>query len=120
MILFLILKKMRPSVMVSTIKEINKMKTIRPTQFAYNITEWDTAIEKGRINIKIKAPTAYADQQFTQDYLDAALLTPCKSFKQEVASMRTRWMIGGDSFMTMDSMRDNITQMYRNFVEDDT
>ena len=45
MILFLILKKMRPSVMVSTIKEINKMKTIRPKQFAYNITEWDTAIE---------------------------------------------------------------------------
>ena len=39
MIIFLILKKMRPSVMVNTIKEINKMKTIRPKQFAYNITE---------------------------------------------------------------------------------
>ena len=76
--------------MVSTIKEINKMKTIRPEQFLYNITEWDTAMETGRINIKIKAPNAYAVQQFTQDCLDAALLTPCKSFKREVASMRTR------------------------------
>ena len=38
MIIFLILKKMRPSVMVSTIKEIKKMKTIWPKQFAYNIT----------------------------------------------------------------------------------
>ena len=58
MILFLILKKMRPSVMISTIKEINKMKTIQPKQFVHNITEWDTAIETGRINVKIKAPNA--------------------------------------------------------------
>ena len=76
--------------MVSTIKEINKTKTIRPKQFAYNITEWYTVMETGRININIKAPNAYAVQQFTQDYLDAAFLTPCKSFKREVASMRTR------------------------------
>ena len=62
MILFLILKKMRPSVMVSTVKEINKMKTIQPKQFAYTITEWDTAMKAARINIELKAPGQYSMQ----------------------------------------------------------
>ena len=82
--------------MVSTVKEINKMKTIQPDQFAYNITEWDTAMESARINIKLKAPGQYSMQQYTQDYLDAALLTPCKSFKREVSLCRTKWMLGGE------------------------
>ena len=120
MILFLILKKMRPSVMVSTVKEINKMKTIQPEQFAYNITEWDTAMESARINIELKAPGQYSMQQYTQDYLDAALLTPCKSFKREVSSYRTKWMLGGEVHLTIDYLRDNITQMYVNFEDDET
>ena len=110
MILFLILKKMQPSVMVSTVKEINKMKTIVPEQFAYNITEWDTAMESARINIKIKAPGQYSIQQYTQDYLDTALLTPCKSFKREVSSYRTKWMLGAEVHLTIEYLRDTITR----------
>ena len=120
MILFLILKKMQPSVMVSTVKEINKMKTIVPEQFAYNITEWDTAMESARINIKIKAPGQYSMQQYTQDYLDTALLTPGKSFKREVSSYRTKWMLGGEAHLTIEYLRDTITQMYVNFEDDET
>ena len=99
--------------MVSTIKEINKMKTIQLKQFAYNITEGDTAIEATRINIKLKAPSVYSMQQYTQDYLDVALLTPWKSFKQEVSLFRTKWMLGGDVILNIDYMRDNINQRYR-------
>ena len=40
-------------------------------------------METGRINIKIKAPNAYAVQQFTQDYLDAALFTLCSGMLKE-------------------------------------
>ena len=96
------------------------MKTIQPEQFAYNIIEWDTAMESARINIELKAPGQYSIQQYTQDYLDAALLTPCKSFKREVSSYRTKWMLGGEVHLTIDYLRDNITQMYVNFEDDET
>ena len=106
--------------MVSTVKDINKMKTIQPEQFAYNITEWDTVMESARIIIKLKALGQYSMQQYTQDYLDTALLTPCKSFKREVSSYRTKWILGGEVHLTTQYLRDNITQMYVNFENDDT
>ena len=96
------------------------MKTIQPKQFAYNITEWDTAMESARINIELKARGQYSMQQYTQDYLDAALLTPCKSFKREVSSYRTKWMLGGEVHLTTQYLHDNITQIYLNFEDDDT
>ena len=44
MILFLILKRMRPSVMISVHTEISKMREILPTKFGYDISNWNTAM----------------------------------------------------------------------------
>ena len=120
MILFLILQRMRPSVIVSAFNEIKKMKTIVPGQFGHNISKWDTAMESGRITIELKAPGQYTSDQYMNDYLQAALEVPCKSFKREVGSIKTTWQLGTDVSLDRDRIRHLTTQMYINFENDGT
>ena len=96
------------------------MKEIIPSTLKYDISAWDTAMEKGRIRIELKIPCAYSDEQFTQDYLNGAMDTPCKLFRNEISSIKNKWLLGTDATLTKDFIRKTITQMYLNMVEDGT
>ena len=119
-ILALILAKLRPNVVVSVFKEISQMQKIIPEKFKYNITEWDCAMEQGRIKIELKCAGQYSDQAYINDYLSQALMTPCKSFNAEVSSLKTKWQLGSDSTLNKQKIWNIITQMYLNFDDDDT
>ena len=120
MILFLILKRMRPSVMISVHTEISKMREILPTKFGYDISNWNTAMEAARIQIELKVAGAYSDQAYMFDYLTMAAETPCKSFAAEVGSLKTKWQLGTDATLTPEHIRNTIEQMYTNYVADGT
>jgi len=118
--LFLILQRCRPNVKISVFKENGQMKEILPSKFKYDMSAWDTAIEKGRIRIKLKIPGAYSDEQFTQDYLNAAMGTPCKLFRNEVSSIKNKWLLGTDLTLTKEKTRKTIKQMHLNMEKDGT
>ena len=94
MILFLVLQRMRPRVIVGAFNEIKKTKSIVPGQFGHNVSKWDTAMESDRITIELKAPGQYTFDQYMNDYLQAAPEVPCKPFKREVGSIETMWQLG--------------------------
>ena len=96
------------------------MQKIIPEKFKYNITEWDCAMEQGRIKIELKCSGQYSDQAYINDYLSQALMTPCKSFNAEVSSLKTQWQLGSDSTLNKQKIRNIITQMYLNFDDNDT
>ena len=119
-VLALILAKLRPNVVVSVFKEISQMQKILPDKFKHNITEWDCAMEQGRIKIELKCAGQYSDEAYINDYLSQALQTPCKSFNAEVSSLKTKWQLGSDATLTKQKIRDTVTQMYLNFDDDGT
>jgi len=90
-VLQIVLGKFRPNVLLIAFNEIKKVKQILPSNFAYKIDEWDTAMEAARVDIETKLPREYTATAFINDYFNAALATPVKSFKSDLTSMKQRW-----------------------------
>ena len=91
---------------------------ILPQKFSHNIPDWYTTIEEARIEIELKLPNEYLDTAFINDYFAASLSVPCKSFAQEVSSLKTKWQLG--TAMTVDYVRTQICHMYINMDADGT
>ena len=117
-ILSIIIRKLRPNKLITVFQEISELKKILPEKFSHNIPDWDTAIEEARIEIELKLPNEYSDTAFINDYFAASLSVPCKSFAQEVSSLKTKWQLG--TTMTVDYVRTQICQMYINMDADGT
>ena len=59
-----------------------------------NIVEWISKVEMRRINIEIKIPGAYKNDQFLMDVNAGAILEKCKTFTNEIQSQKQKWLIG--------------------------
>ena len=84
----IILQKMRPNVRINVFNEILKIKQLKLDQYGNNVTTWLTKMEEKYINIELKVPGSYNDDQYILDIFQGALEAKCKAFCTEVQSMR--------------------------------
>ena len=73
-ILSIIFQTMRPNVRVNIFNKIGTMKDVTLSSCNNNIFEWVSKMEMKRINIEIKIPGDYDDDQFLLDVYAGALL----------------------------------------------
>ena len=79
-ILSIIFQTMRRNVRVDVLNEIGTMKDVTLASFNNNVIEWISRMEMKRINIELKIPGAYEDDQFLVDVYAGSLLETCKTF----------------------------------------
>ena len=80
-----ILKLVHPNVQTNVYMKLAKIKSIKPTKYAFNMIKWHSAIESKCILIKQNFPESYHKSQFIMDYLNASLTAKVKSFKAEIS-----------------------------------
>ena len=119
-VLALILRTMRPNVRVNVFKEIASMKDVTLSTCDNDVVEWLSQMEIKRINIDLKIPGAYSDDQFLMDVFAGALKAKCKTFTTEVQSMKQKWLLGMLPNSGRIDVTHSITQLYSNVVEDGT
>ena len=56
------------------------MKDVTLASCDNNVVEWISKMEMKRINIELKIPGAYNDDQFLMDVYAGAILDKCKTF----------------------------------------
>ena len=77
-------------------------------------------MEMKRINIKLKIPVVYDDNQFMMDIYQGELEAKCKTFTTEVKSMKKKWLlVTFPNPVHIDTIH-TVTQIYSNLVEDGT
>ena len=81
-VLVLILRTMRPNVCVNVFREIASMKYVTLASCNNNVVEWISQMEMKRINIELKIPGAYDNNQFLMDIYQGALEAKCKTSPQ--------------------------------------
>ena len=116
----LILQKMRPNVKINVFNEIMKIKQLKLDQFGNNVTTWLTKMEEKRINIELKVPGSYHDDQYIMDIFQGALEAKCKAFCAEVQSMKQKWLLGNADNWTKDNIVSTLIQYFTNMSEDGT
>ena len=93
-VLALILRTMRPNVHVNVFREIASMKDVTLASCNNNVVEWISQMEMKCINIELKIPGAYDDNQFLMEIYQGALEAKCKIFTTEVQYMNQKWLLG--------------------------
>ena len=117
-VLALILCTMRPNVRVNVFCEIASMKDVTLESCNNNVVEWISQMDMKRINIELRIPGSYNDNQFLMKIYQGALKAKCKNFTTEVQSMKQKWLL-----VTLPNPRridttHAVTQLYINLVED--
>ena len=64
---------MWPNDRINVFNEIMKTKQLKLSQHNNNVTSWLTVMEEKRINIELKVPGAYHDDQYILDIFQEAL-----------------------------------------------
>ena len=119
-VLALILRTMHSTVRVNLFREISSMKYVTLASCNNNVVDWISKMEMNRINIELKIPVAYDDNQFLMDIYQGALKAKCKTFTTEVQSMKQKWLLGTLPNPGRIDTTHAVTQLYSNLVEDGT
>ena len=119
-VLALILRTMHSNVCVNVFREIASMKDFTLASCNNNVVEWISQMKMNRINIELKIPGAYDDNQFLMDIYQGALKAKCKTFTTEVQSMKQKWLLGTLTNPGRIDTTHAVTQLYSNLVEDGT
>ena len=72
------------------------------------------------INIKLKIPGAYGDDQFLIDIYAGALLEKCKIFTNEIQYQKQKWLLGTLPNSVYINTNKSMIQLYSNLIEDGT
>ena len=89
-VLALILCTMRTNVRVNVFREIASMKDVTLKSCKNNVVDWISKMEMKRINIELKIPGSFDDNQFLMEIYQGALDAKCKTFTTEVKSMKQK------------------------------
>ena len=73
-----------------------------------------------RINIELKIPEAFEDNQFLRDVYQVALKAKCKTFIAELQSMKQKWLLRTLLNPGCIDTTHAVTQLYSNLGEDGT
>ena len=119
-VLALILRTMRPNVRVNVFREISSMKDVTLESCNNNVVEWISQMEMKHINIELKIPGDYDNNQFLMDIYQGALKAKFKTFTTEVQSMKQKWLLGTLPNIGRIDTTHAVTQIYSNLVEDGT
>ena len=111
---------MHPNVRVNVFREIASMKDVTLESCNNNVVECISQMEMKSINIELKIPGAYDENQFLMDIYQGALETKCKTFTTEVQSMKQKWLLGTLPNPGRIDTTHAVTQLYFNLVEDGT
>ena len=96
------------------------MKNVTLTSWNNNLVEWISQMEMKRINIEIKIPGAYDDNQFLMDIYQGAIEAKYKTLTTEVKSMKQKWLLVTLPNPGLIDTTHTVTQIYSNLVEDGT
>ena len=77
-------------------------------------------MEMKRINIELKIPGSYDNNQFLMDIYQGALEAKFKTFTTEVQSMKRKWLLGTLPTPGRIDTTHCVTQIYSNLVEGGT
>ena len=118
----LILEKLRPNAKINTFNELAKVKAIKPYDYQFDITEWESNMEAGRNLVELKCPGAYHEDQYILDLFKGASTTPCKTYSSQVETMKQNWLLGinGTELWTKDTISTQLVQLYTNMTQDGT
>ena len=108
---------MSPNVRVNVFREIASMKDVTLASSNNNVVEWISRMEMKHINIKLKIPGSYDDNQFLMYMYQGALEAKCKTFTTEVQSMKQKWLLGTLPNPGRIDTTHAVTQFYSNLVE---
>jgi hypothetical protein len=64
--------------------DLQKIKSIKLVDCAFNVVKWHSAMESKQISIKQKVPGVYHESHSIMDCLNASLTVEVKSFKAKV------------------------------------
>ena len=67
--------------------DIMKIKQLKLSQHNNNVTTWLTAMEEKHINIELKVPGAYHNDQYILDIFQGSLEAKCKAFCTKPSSI---------------------------------
>ena len=73
-----------------------------------------------RINIELKIPGAYDDDQLLMDMYAGSLLAKWKTFTNEIQSQKQKWLLGTLPNSGRINTTNSIIQLYFNLIEDGT
>ena len=79
--------------------------------------EWISKVEMRRINIEIKIPGAYKNDQFLMDVNAGAILEKCKTFTNEIQSQKQKWLIGTLPKSGIINTTNSMIKLYSNLIE---
>ena len=96
------------------------MKDTTLSTYDNNVVEWLSQMEIKRINIDLKIPGAYSNDQFLMDVFAGALKAKCKTFITEVQLMKQKWLCRMLPNSGRIDVTHSITQQYWNVVDDGT
>ena len=119
-VLALFLCTMCPNVCVNVFREISSMKDVTLEICNNNVVEWISQMEMKHINIELKIPGSYDDNQFLMEIYQGALKAKCKTFTTEVQSMKQKWLLGTLPNPGRIDTTHTVTKLYSNLVEDGT
>ena len=119
-VLFLILQRLCPDVMVDVFKELAAIQKLHIKDFRNNLTEYLSAMEAKRISIDQKDNTAYPVGQSIMHLFNGMLQSKRVFFCTEIQSMKQKWLRGNKDNLTRKSLIADATTMYVNMNEDGT
>ena len=111
---------MRPNVRINAFREIDSMKDVTLASSNNNVVEWISKMEMRRINIELKIPGAYGNNQFLMDIYQGALEAKCKTFTTEVQSMKHKLLLGTLPNPGCIDTTHAVILLYSNLVKDGT
>ena len=111
---------MRPNVRVNVFREIASMKYFTLASCNNNVVKWISQMEIKRINIELKIPGAYDNNQLLMYIYQGALKVKWKTFTTKVKSMKQKWLLGTLPNPGRIDTTHAVTQLYSNLVEDGT
>jgi len=118
----LILEKLRSNAKINIFNELAKVKKIKPADYQFDITEWESNMEAGRNLVELKCPGAYHEDQYILDLFHGASTTPCKTYSSQIETMKQNWLLGisGTESWTKDTISAQLVQIYTNMTQDGT
>ena len=119
-ILSIMVQTMRRNVRVKVFNKIGSMKDATLASCDNTVVEWVFKMEMKRINIELKIPGAYDDDQFLMEIYAGALLEKCKTFTNEIQSQKHKLLLGALPNLGRIDTTNFMIQIYSNLIEDVT
>ena len=82
-----------------------------------NVVQWISKTEIKCINIELRIPGSYDDDQFLIDVYAGALLEKCKTFTNKIQSQKQKWLLDTLPKSRRINTTKSMIQLYSNLIE---